>query len=57
LRHYLTLLGAWTIAFPINLALTLSIFSIHMITKVFNLPVDLWKQLDKELRNIHIEED
>lgn len=54
---YITLLGAWSILFPVNLAWATLVIAVQYIVAVFNMPVDLWYQLDKELNQIHIEDE
>ena len=57
MKRYITLLGAWTVIFPINLLTTLSVVAIQLIIKVFNMPLDIWDELDKQLNNIHTKDD
>ena len=54
---YITLLGAWSILFPVNLFWATLVIGIQYIVAIFNMPVDLWYQLDKELNQIHIEDE
>lgn len=35
----------------------MSVVAIQLIIKVFNMPFDIWQELDEELNNIHTEDD
>jgi hypothetical protein len=57
LTKYFTVFGAWLFFFPINFIATTAAVTLQYLWALFNMPVDLWYQLDEELNQIHIEDE